>query len=59
MSIPPKYTIYQEYPVTKEEQLAIQRFILQKVTHQVTLDIITMIGWVLKQHHGDGKLGLG
>ena len=31
-------TVYQESPATEEEQLALQRFILQKVTHHVNLD---------------------
>ena len=51
--------VYKKYPVTEEELSAIEKFILKNVTHQVTLDTITLTLWVLKQHYVDGKLGLG
>lgn len=49
---------YKKFNIS-EEELNIEKFILKKITKQVTLDIITVTLWVLTQHYGDSKLGLG
>ena len=49
---------YKKFNISEEEQSTIEKFILKKITKQVTLDIITVTLWVLTQHYGDSKLGL-
>ena len=50
---------YKKFSIGEEEQSTIEKFILKKITKLVTLDTITVTLWVLTQHYGDSKLGLG
>ena len=46
-----------KYPVTEEEQTAIDIFLVKKVTKKITMDTVALTLWLLQRDHGDGKLG--
>lgn len=49
--------IFGKYPVTEEEQTAIDIFLMKKVTKKITMDTVALTLWLLQRHYGDGKLG--
>ena len=49
--------IFGKYPVTEEEQTAIDIFLMKKVTKKIAMDTVALTLWLLQRHYGDGKLG--
>ena len=49
--------IFGKFPVTEEEQTALDMFLLKKVTQNITVDTLALTVWVLQKHYGEGKLG--
>ena len=48
--------IFGKFPVTEEEQTAIDIFLMKKVTKKITMDTVALTLWLLQRHYGNGKL---
>ena len=48
--------LFGKFPVTQEEQTAIDIFLIKKVTNKKTIDTVALTLWLLQRHYGEGKL---